>query len=156
MTKRNERDASRPLILYVEDDPYGWKFKGILERRGYDVRHAHGVDEALELLQTKCFDLLVFDIMMAPQSLGKMGVDKYHAGLQIIRMFLNHVEHGFTFATPPEKPLLVFTGVPSDSALRECEELIGVEHVLRKPDREELLKQVQRMLPISRRKGEKR
>jgi DNA-binding response OmpR family regulator len=60
-----ERDSHRPLILLVEDEinlarPLHFN----LEQEGYDVRTTPSGREALQLLSSEPFDLIILDIMI--------------------------------------------------------------------------------------------
>jgi predicted nucleotide-binding protein len=55
-------------ILIIDDDPYYFSFAFNLlgGHRGYNITRAQSVDEALGLVQQKCFPLIIVDLRMPP------------------------------------------------------------------------------------------
>ncbi|MGE4293905.1 MAG: response regulator [Desulfovibrio sp.] len=52
-------------ILLVEDNQLNaLSMSRMLERRGHTVAHVNGGRKALEMLSTRCFDLILMDLMM--------------------------------------------------------------------------------------------
>ncbi len=62
---RNERPGAKKNILVVDDnDDIRQILRAIFARAGYSVTEACGGQEALDLLESKQFDLLVLDLIM--------------------------------------------------------------------------------------------
>jgi DNA-binding NtrC family response regulator len=58
-------DASQERILVVDDEaPLRSLFERVLKKEGYEVRPAASGDEALKLLETEWFDLVITDLKM--------------------------------------------------------------------------------------------
>lgn len=58
-------DADSRKIIYIEDDPEMIDLVGlILNRRGYEVKGAHGGRQGLDLVRQELPDLVLLDLMM--------------------------------------------------------------------------------------------
>ncbi len=65
-------------ILIVDDDMFFRKvITGLLTGHGYDITAAEGGEEALEILKTKRFDLMISDVNMTPMD-GMELLEKSH------------------------------------------------------------------------------
>jgi DNA-binding response OmpR family regulator len=64
--------AGSKTVLFVEDDrPISEMYARALTRAGYKVDFAYDGDEALKILATSTYDLILLDIMMP----GKTGIE---------------------------------------------------------------------------------
>lgn len=60
---------SKPVILYVDDEPDALKAIGLgLEERGYNVLSAGSGSEALEVIRKNVPDLIITDLRMQPMN----------------------------------------------------------------------------------------
>jgi len=63
-TKGEDMTGSKRILLVDDDDDQLMLLSALLERESYQVTSAAGGDEALELLRTEPFDLILADISM--------------------------------------------------------------------------------------------
>ena len=104
--------AERRLILIEDDDKFAFTLKRSFERRGYDVRHVRGLEEAVEALKVFAPRYAVVDLKLAGES-----------GLACVRALAAH---------DPEMLIVVLTGFASIATAVEAIKL-GACHYLAKP-----------------------
>lgn len=118
--------ASRPRILVVEDDAMNREVLcGMLLHQGFDPVDSSDCVDALGRLFTESFDLVLFDFHM-PHMNGAEFLRRYRA------------ESG---PAGPPPPFVCVTGALFDGE-REQLEALGVRHVLEKPYRGALLREL--------------
>ena len=121
-------------VLFLDDDLSLMRLTAFLTRADFEVTRAAGVDECLRLLQRESYDLLVFDIMMAPQSLAESFPDPLESGMHLIEMIQDRAtSQKFGFRVPNDVPIIALTAVPSDTVVERCRALVGDDNVLLKP-----------------------
>ncbi len=122
-------------VLFLEDDPQQERFVLILQDAGYVVTHVDGINDCLEQLREKAFDLLLVDIMKKKKKLAIHGFSNpLEAGYHLITAVRGQIEElADTFTTDREVPIIVLTGVPSDQVVEMCENLIERDNVFLKP-----------------------
>jgi CheY-like chemotaxis protein len=111
---------ARRILLADDDDLARKNISSFLLQEGYQIRQASNGAQALYLLQTERFDLVISDIVM-PWMDGR-------EVLEVVR------------SISPDTPVLLITGHPSLSP-----ESNGVEVLLKPILLEELLSRVQRI-----------
>ena len=100
-------------VLVVDDDPVGLKnMARCLNRQGHEVTVASGGKQALDKIQTNCFDLVLTDLMMDE-------VD----GLQVL---------GYAKQNSPDTEVIILTGYASVSTAIDAMKK-GAFHYLQKP-----------------------
>lgn len=111
---------TRPMILLIEDDEvFAHVISRAIQRRDYDVRLVHGVDEARALIPQLEFDYAILDLNLAGRS-----------SLELIPLLKQH---------RPGSPLLMLTGYASIATAVEAIKL-GADNYLAKPaDTDEIL-----------------
>lgn len=116
-------------ILLVDDDELILKvINRILTKEGYEVKTATNGKDALELIETEKYDLLITDLMMP-----------YSNGFEVISRFKQH-------PNAEGVPIIVISSVGTENAVREGLN-IGADDYLRKPIMpDELLIRVKRFL----------
>lgn len=93
-------------ILAVDDDPINLSvLEGILSTEPYTITMAHSAQEALQLLGTKRWDLLIADVMM-PQMSG-------YELTKSIREHYSHYELPVLLLTARSQPSDIYTGFSS-------------------------------------------
>lgn len=107
------------MILVTDDDPAcRQSIQWTLEREGYHVETAPGVDSALEALRSRSFDLIICDYRMP----GKTGLD-----------FLEELRNS-------QSPIpFLMVSASADAATEAAARGLGVCDFLRKPVRKEQL-----------------
>ncbi len=116
-------------ILLIDDDELILKvINRILTKEGYDVKTATNGKDALEMLESQKFDLLITDIMMP-----------YSNGYEVISKFKQH-------PNAVGVPIMVISSIGTEKAVREGLN-IGADEYLRKPIMpDELMIRVRRFL----------
>ena len=104
--------AERKLIIVEDDEKFAATLKKSFERRGYQVVHVHGLDEALVALETFTPRYAVVDLKLAGES-----------GLACVQALI---------ARDPEMLIVVLTGFASIATAVEAIKL-GACHYLAKP-----------------------
>jgi DNA-binding NtrC family response regulator len=114
-------------ILVVDDDAIVIKScRRILEAEGYEVFAAPGADQALEMLKTSDYDLLLIDVKMPKRD-----------GMYLMREIKKNW---------PEIPTIIMTGYPTSETIAEVLKL-GATLFIPKPFRpDELIKSVRQAL----------
>jgi CheY-like chemotaxis protein len=122
-----ERPRGRARVLLVDDeDAVRESGRALLELRGYRVAAAANGVDALDLLGTTAFDIVVTDQTMP----GMTGIQLSE---QIVRLL-------------PDLPVILITG-RSEPATPEKPETIGIRKLLKKPvDFDELVRTVESVL----------
>jgi DNA-binding NtrC family response regulator len=110
-------------ILVVDDDAIVIKScRRILEAEGYEVFAAPGADQALEMLKTSDYDLLLIDVKMPKRD-----------GMYLMREIKKNW---------PEIPTIIMTGYPTSETIAEVLKL-GATLFIPKPFRpDELIKSI--------------
>ena len=112
-------------ILAVDDNRMNrLKLVRMLEKEGYDVSQAEGGREALTMLRSNVFDLVLLDILMPD-------VD----GFQVLREMKQD-------AALREIPVIVVTAVEEMNSVNKCLELGAVSYVAKPVDAELLIDRV--------------
>ncbi len=104
--------AERKLIIVEDDEKFAATLKRSFERRGYEVVHVHGLDEALAALETFAPRYAVVDLKLAGES-----------GLSCVQALI---------ARDPDMLIVVLTGFASIATAVEAIKL-GACHYLAKP-----------------------
>ena len=104
--------ADRKLIIVEDDEKFAATLKRSFERRGYEVVHAHGLDEAIAALETFAPKYAVVDLKLAGES-----------GLACVRALSER---------DPAMLIVVLTGFASIATAVEAIKL-GARHYLAKP-----------------------
>jgi DNA-binding NtrC family response regulator len=114
-------------ILVVDDDAIVIKScRRILEAEGYEVSTAPGADQALEMMRTSDYDLLLIDVKMPKRD-----------GMYLMREIKKNW---------PEIPTIIMTGYPTSETIAEVLKL-GATLFIPKPFRpDELIKSVRQAL----------
>jgi DNA-binding NtrC family response regulator len=114
-------------ILLVDDEKYVRdSLAAVLKRRGFEVRCAEGVDDALRQHELDGIDIVVTDLKMP-------GAD----GLELLRRFAT---------AAPELPVIVLTGHGTVASAVECMQAGAAEYLLKPVDPEALLLVLRRTL----------
>ena len=110
-------------ILVVDDDAIVIKScRRILEAEGYEVSTAPGADQALEMMRTSDYDLLLIDVKMPKRD-----------GMYLMREIKKNW---------PEIPTIIMTGYPTSETIAEVLKL-GATLFIPKPFRpDELIKSI--------------
>jgi len=110
-------------ILVVDDDAIVIKScRRILEAEGYEVSTAPGADQALEMMRTSDYDLLLIDVKMPKRD-----------GMYLMR----EIKKSW-----PEIPTIIMTGYPTSETITEVLKL-GATLFIPKPFRpDELIKSI--------------
>jgi len=110
-------------ILVVDDDAIVIKScRRILESEGYEVSTAPGADQALEMMRTSDYDLLLIDVKMPKRD-----------GMYLMREIKKNW---------PEIPTIIMTGYPTSETIAEVLKL-GATLFIPKPFRpDELIKSI--------------
>ena len=100
------------MILIVDDDPGVRRFvRGVLENAGYTVHEAAGSSEALPLLESHSYDLLLADIIMPEMDGFKLATTAHRRqpNLRVIFMtgFTAHYEDELSGSVVLSKPFTV-------------------------------------------------
>jgi CheY-like chemotaxis protein len=124
----------RAKILYVEDELLELQERATMLRdKGYIVDLAQDGSEALALLHTKQYDLVLLDIRMGPgEDLTENTEDGYQTGVAVLRRMREQLKL--------DVPVIVLTafGRPDiESRMR----LLGVKEFLGKPISQDLLEE---------------
>jgi two-component system response regulator RegA len=106
-------EADRLLMIIEDDDAFARTLARSFERRGYEVLHAPGLDEAAELLKSHNPDYAVVDLKLKGGS----------SGLACVQMLHAH---------DPEMQIVVLTGFASIGTAVEAIKL-GASQYLAKP-----------------------
>ena len=122
---RQAGDGSRILVIDDEEIIHD-SLKRILGRQGHEVDAAFGAPEALELLSSQAYDLVITDLMM-PEINGIQLMEKLRARGQ-------------------EVPVLMITGYPTIRTALQALRLGAVDYLSKPFTRQELLGPVNRTL----------
>jgi len=88
-------------ILVIDDDPLVLKsFSMLLSRDGFDVLSASSCDEAIAIIETEDFDLILSDIRMP----GKNGIET-----------VSEIQSKLITAGKKDLPIIFITGYAEDS-----------------------------------------
>lgn len=111
---------TKPIILLVEDDEvFAHVISRAMQRRGYDVRLVHDVDDARALVTQLEYDYAILDLNLGGRS-----------SLELIPLLKQH---------RPDSPLLMLTGYASIATAVEAIKS-GADNYLAKPaDTDEIL-----------------
>jgi len=114
-------------ILLVDDEKYVRdSLAAVLKRRGFEVRCAEGVEDALKQHELDGIDVVVTDLKMP-------GAD----GLELLRRFAT---------AAPDLPVIVLTGHGTVASAVECMQAGAAEYLLKPVDPEALLLVLRRTL----------
>jgi DNA-binding NtrC family response regulator len=123
-------------ILLVEDDrPFAERLKKNLELSSYSAAIAVSTEQALELLRTEEFDLVVTDIRLPGAS-----------GLELIRRLKVEPAQG----VDPDVPVIVLTSVSSVDTAVEAMKLGAADYITKESERQEILIRIGKVLEQSR------
>ena len=141
---RNGPKPSPSPVLFIEDDVTLESFRDYLNEMGFNCKQVLNLSEAFDALTKQEFNLLLVDIMLAPGPLADRFPDPLSAGLH----FIDEVKAGSIpdSMNPPDTPMVVVTGVPSDTIVQQCKDRVGAENVFEKPFRPKDVRQ--RMLEL--------
>ncbi len=134
--------AAEKKILLVDDDPAFLEINHlILESAGYWVAEAGSVEQALRLLQTDRFDLLVLDLIMESMDSGftiayAVRNDERLRDLPILLLTSAQERTGFTFEMERDQQWMKVDEVAA-KPLRPTELIERVERLLAKAKRED-------------------
>ena len=118
-------------VLVVDDDKTLLKLmKEILTSRGHEVTAAADGQEAIDLLQTERFDLIITDIVMP----RKTGLDVLKRARDI----------------DPRYPVIVITGIPSEETTEKLIRIGAYEFIAKPFDNEKMLIAVTKLLAIKK------
>ena len=107
-----------PRILIVDDDTIlSGLLQLTLELEGYEVETAHDGAEALAMLQSAGFDLIILDIVMPKMD-----------GIKFLRLF-----HDRSIAEGRIQPPIIVLSSAVDGTLTQQQRAMGVVGVARKP-----------------------
>lgn len=122
-------DYFRPLVLVVDDDEFARKLVGeLLSAAPYDLLFASNGAEALNLIGERRPDLILMDMVMPEMN-----------GLEALRRL--KASHRFA-----DIPVMMITGQSEKDLIVECLKAGAVDFVVKPPEREVLLKKVERFL----------
>lgn len=89
-------DSVLPTVLYVEDEDVNWEVTEQSVRDRYKLTRARSAEEAVQLLSTKRFDLILMDIQLSGSSIdglqltmalrGKSGARRSVGGMAVPRI----------------------------------------------------------------------
>lgn len=125
--KESSASVRRRSILVVDDEEnFLTLLKWFLAQYGYDVYTAVSVDEALDLTQTRVFNLALLDIKIGPSD-----------GLFLLEQLIQHI---------PEIKVVMMTAYPTVSSIKQAFDR-GASRYLTKPfDLQELTEVVKTLL----------
>lgn len=112
-------EATRPLILYVDDDPdYREAMRAIIESAGYAMAEAETGEQGLEVYRKQRPDLVIVDLMMEE-------VDSGTSFVKELRLLGN------------EAPIYMLSSVGEGMSLAADHMALGLAGIFQKPvDRE--------------------
>jgi two-component system nitrogen regulation response regulator NtrX len=112
-------EATRPLILYVDDDPdYREAMRAIVESAGYAMSEADTAEQGLEVYRKQRPDLVIVDLMMEE-------VDSGTSFVKELRLLGN------------EAPVYMLSSVGEGMSLAADHMALGLAGIFQKPvDRE--------------------
>lgn len=112
-------EATRPLILYVDDDPdYREAMRAIVESAGYAMAEADTAEQGLEVYRKQRPDLVIVDLMMEE-------VDSGTSFVKELRLLGN------------EAPVYMLSSVGEGMSLAADHMALGLAGIFQKPvDRE--------------------
>jgi CheY-like chemotaxis protein len=112
-------EATRPLILYVDDDPdYREAMRAIVESAGYAMAEAETAEQGLEVYRKQRPDLVIVDLMMEE-------VDSGTSFVKELRLLGN------------EAPVYMLSSVGEGMSLAADHMALGLAGIFQKPvDRE--------------------
>jgi DNA-binding response OmpR family regulator len=114
-------DETKPLILYVEDDPdYREMVRAILEANGYRMEEAASAEEGIRAFKRETPDLVIVDLMMEEIDAGASMITQ-------LRALGSHV------------PIYMLSSVGDDFALTANTRDMGLAGVFQKPIDEKTL-----------------
>jgi DNA-binding response OmpR family regulator len=115
-------EATRPLILYVDDDPdYRVAMRAIVESAGYAMSEAESAEQGLEAYRQQRPDLVIVDLMMEE-------VDSGTSFVKELRLLGN------------QAPVYMLSSVGESMSLAADHQALGLAGIFQKPvDRGTLL-----------------
>jgi len=123
--------GKRFKVLVVEDDRrYGERLRRNLELEDFDARLALGGEDALGLLRSEAFDLVLSDVKMP----GMSGVD-----------LLKEVKQGGE-GLDPDVPFVVLTSVDSVRVAVECLKEGASDYLTKDSERDEIVVRIRKVL----------
>jgi DNA-binding response OmpR family regulator len=119
----------KPHILFADDDAAIRELlSGFFKLKGFDVTLATAGREAMEMADTRRFDLAILDINLAGEN-----------GLELLGYFRKNF---------PKLPVVMFTGLPGEEGLLDQAMARGASGFMRKTDSlDDLLAAVQVYMP---------
>ncbi len=120
-------EASRPRILYVEDDDPTWEVTERYLRDRFSIERARSSEQALDLLRRKEFDLILLDIELGGSELDGIALCRVLRGKPELRHAMMAAPRGLR-----DVPIVFVTAY---SARYPKEELLaaGADDVVTKP-----------------------
>lgn len=138
------RDSGSEIeVLWVEDEPHTLRYeRRLAEAFGWRITTCDTVEQAIHLLKTNSYDLVIVDLMLPMDEYNKRrGFLDPGAGVAL----LTHIrDPRRDDATPPSVTTLVITAVISSDTRAEVLNYVDDRHFLSKPvDEKQYIETVQ-------------
>jgi CheY-like chemotaxis protein len=149
MSKNRTDSATHARILYVEDEDVNWEVTELALGRTYSVRRARNAKEAVQLLQSHEFDLVIMDIQLSGSELDGIELTR------LIRGTFKGKKPSYADLAPSQVPLIFVTAYSARYSREELLNAGGDDMVTKPVDFTKLSLALSRMLMRKVTKGSK-